>query len=165
MSPLSGIETGIRKVVELGNVQYNIRWPLRGLAPGTYYWSVQAVDNSFAGSCFSREKSFTIGKTTLVHEHPAAPLAFSLSQNYPNPFNGQTVIHFVLVKSEMVRLEIFNVNGALVCTLIDKILAVGEQRVIWNGCNGHNDPLHSGAYICRLQAGSVCAVKKMIMVK
>jgi hypothetical protein len=59
MSPLSN-PSGFRQVVELGNCQQNLGWWLHGLNPGTYYWSVQAIDNSFAGGPFAPEQTFTI---------------------------------------------------------------------------------------------------------
>lgn len=59
MSSLSD-STGWRKVVGMGNVYQNTGWWLHSLAPGTYYWSVQAIDNSYAGGPFAPEQSFTI---------------------------------------------------------------------------------------------------------
>ena len=59
MSPMSNAN-GFRQVVELGNVQQNLGWWLHGLQPGNYYWSVQAIDNSYAGGPFAAEQTFTI---------------------------------------------------------------------------------------------------------
>ena len=61
MSPLSSLESGARFVSSRGNAGHNNSWTLRNLSPGTYYWSVQAVDAAYAGSEFSEEQSFTIG--------------------------------------------------------------------------------------------------------
>ncbi|TLY28024.1 MAG: T9SS type A sorting domain-containing protein, partial [Ignavibacteria bacterium] len=60
MTPLADPSTGYRKVVQLGNTSYRNSWTLKNLPPGTYYWSVQAIDNAFAGSPFAEEQSFTI---------------------------------------------------------------------------------------------------------
>ncbi len=60
MSPLSDLATGYRKIVSIGNVDANLGWKIVGLPCGTYYWSVQAVDNAYAGGEFAVEQSFTI---------------------------------------------------------------------------------------------------------
>ena len=58
---------GLRRVARLGNVQANLRWSLTNLSEGTYYWSVQAVDNSYAGSAFAPEQSFIIDDRPVAH--------------------------------------------------------------------------------------------------
>jgi subtilisin-like proprotein convertase family protein/predicted nucleotidyltransferase len=59
MSPMAN-SNGTRKVVQMGNVNQNTSWKLKNLKPGTYYWSVQAIDTSFEGSTFATEGSFTV---------------------------------------------------------------------------------------------------------
>ncbi|MFZ4707817.1 MAG: FG-GAP-like repeat-containing protein, partial [Bacteroidales bacterium] len=59
MSAMSN-PNGYRQVVEFGNVQQNTSWWIKNLAPGTYYWSVQAIDNSFTGGLFAPEQSFLV---------------------------------------------------------------------------------------------------------
>ncbi|MCT7973618.1 S8 family serine peptidase [Laspinema olomoucense] len=59
MSPMS-LSEGTRQVAQLGNVNQNTNWTVQDLEPGTYYWSVQAVDSAFAGSEFATEGSFTV---------------------------------------------------------------------------------------------------------
>jgi FG-GAP-like repeat len=60
MSPMAN-SNGTRKVVQMGNVNQNTNWTLKNLKPGTYYWSVQAIDTAFAGSTFATEGSFQVG--------------------------------------------------------------------------------------------------------
>lgn len=60
MTPLSNLDTGARFVAGRGNVGHNTSWTLRNLPPGTYYWSVQAIDQSFAASGFTDEQQFTV---------------------------------------------------------------------------------------------------------
>lgn len=60
MSPMSDLVTGQRMTVDRGNVDTNAGWTIHGLKPGTYYWSVQAIDAAYAGSAFSVISSFTI---------------------------------------------------------------------------------------------------------
>ncbi len=59
-SPMSDRSTGYRRVINLGNTNHNNSWTIKGLPYGDYYWSVQAVDNVFAGSNFAPEKRFAI---------------------------------------------------------------------------------------------------------
>jgi len=59
-SPMADTKTGFRKVVALGNVNHLTTWTIENLPSGTYHWSVQAIDNSFAGSRFAEEGTFTI---------------------------------------------------------------------------------------------------------
>lgn len=61
LSPMSNRSTGYRRVINLGNTNHKNSWTIKGLPNGIYYWSVQAVDNNFAGSTFAPEQSFSIG--------------------------------------------------------------------------------------------------------
>jgi hypothetical protein len=65
MAPLSNVSSGFREVVDTGNAGQNTSWTINGLAPGTYYWSVQAIDHCYEGSWFSQIRSFTILGTPL----------------------------------------------------------------------------------------------------
>ena len=60
LSPMSDRSTGYRRVINLGNTNHNNSWTIKGLPGGQYYWSVQSVDNTFAGSDFAPENSFAI---------------------------------------------------------------------------------------------------------
>ena len=59
--PMSDINTGKRRIVSIGNAGHNNSWTIKGLPDGQYFWSVQAIDNNFAGSNFASTKSFTVG--------------------------------------------------------------------------------------------------------
>ncbi|MBC8427629.1 VCBS repeat-containing protein, partial [bacterium] len=76
MSPMADVSNGYRKVAALGNTNHNNSWELKDLPNGTYYWSVQAVDNAFAGSAFSAEGVFgfidiTTASITNITENSA----------------------------------------------------------------------------------------------
>ena len=60
LSPMSDLNDGFRKVSSLGNTNHDTSWTIKNLAEGTYYWSVQAIDNSFAGSNFASEQIITV---------------------------------------------------------------------------------------------------------
>ncbi|MEG4328645.1 FG-GAP-like repeat-containing protein, partial [Microcoleus sp. herbarium5] len=65
LAPMS-LEDGTRQIVGLGNVSQNTQWQLKDLSPGTYYWSVQAIDAAWAGSPFATEGSFTVANNPPV---------------------------------------------------------------------------------------------------
>jgi len=84
---------------------------------------------------------------------------------YPNPFNPETTIRFRLEQPNRVRLQIFNMNGQLVRTLINNDLSAGEHHRRWNGRNHAGVPVSSGTYIFRLQVGERIATGRMQLIK
>jgi len=93
------------------------------------------------------------------------PENFTLYQNYPNPFNSTTTIAFDLPEDVKVRLEIFDVSGRPICTLIDEPREAGSHRVFWNGRDEAGDTVASGLYIYRLQAGEFIQSRKLLFIK
>ena len=87
-------------------------------------------------------------------EHLGLPVDYSLSQNYPNPFNPSTQIDFALPRSADVRIDIYNILGEKVKTLIDEQMAAGNQSVIWDGTNYDGLHVSTGIYLYRIQAVS-----------
>ncbi len=68
VSPMADTSTGFRKLPQLGNANHNTNWTINNLEPGYYYWSVQAIDNAFAGSDFAAEQSFEIKELLVTPE-------------------------------------------------------------------------------------------------
>lgn len=93
------------------------------------------------------------------------PASFALGQNYPNPFNSGTVISYALSEATHVRLEVFDVLGRRVSTLVDQIQPIGQHQVVWDGHLESGEPAASGMYFYRLRAGAFTESKKMILVK
>jgi hypothetical protein len=90
------------------------------------------------------------------------PMVFGLSQNYPNPFNPATSITYQLPFRSNVRLEVFDILGRRVVTLINDIQQAGSYTLPFNAAQAS---LASGMYFYRLQAGSFVQTKKMLLVK
>ena len=88
------------------------------------------------------------------------PGEFTLMQNYPNPFNPTTVIRYGLKEAGMVKLEVFDILGRRVQTLVNKNMQPGWYIVDFNAVN-----LSSGVYLYRLQSGNQVKVHKMLLVK
>jgi hypothetical protein len=93
------------------------------------------------------------------------PTSFALKQNYPNPFNPQTSIAFDLPAASHVTLDILNVLGQKVKTLVSEYQEAGSHSVIWDGTSDNGSPTASGVYFYRLTADGNQAVKKMMMLK
>ncbi len=88
------------------------------------------------------------------------PITFGLAQNYPNPFNPVTEITFALPVAADVRLEVFNVLGQKVATLVEQRLEAGQHSITWDAI-----AQASGVYMYRLTAGDFVETKKMILMK
>jgi hypothetical protein len=87
------------------------------------------------------------------------------AQVSPNPFNPSTVLTFTIAREGRVRVTIFDIQGRLVTTLLDGTRAAGEQRVIWDGSNSHNQTVSSGVYFVRIQAPEGEATRKLTVMK
>jgi hypothetical protein len=94
------------------------------------------------------------------------PEAFALANNYPNPFNPATTIKYALPEASQVRLEVFNVVGQVVRTMVDAHQNAGRYVVQWDATNDNGVNLSSGIYFYRLQVeGNYLEVKKMLLLK
>ncbi len=93
------------------------------------------------------------------------PKQFELGQNVPNPFNPNTVIKFAVPKPSEVRVEVFNVLGQKVRTLIDEFSPAGNRRVEWDGTDDNGNSVASGVYLYRMRAGDFDETKKMLLLK
>jgi len=85
---------------------------------------------------------------------------FALAQNHPNPFNPATVITYSLSERSRVRLNVYDVRGRLVATLVDGVQDVGPHKIRWNASD-----LASGVYFYRLKAGSFTKARKLVVIK
>ncbi|MBN1349250.1 T9SS type A sorting domain-containing protein, partial [candidate division KSB1 bacterium] len=94
-----------------------------------------------------------------------SPYQFKLAQNYPNPFNAATRIHFQLPNADNVTLKIYNVQGQLVRTLIDKNMPAGAHQVRWDGKDHSNHSISTGVYIFTLRSGEYISSKKMALIQ
>ena len=103
-----------------------------------------------------------LGTVTLTITTAVAPREYSLSQNYPNPFNPTTVITYSLKESGEVRLELFDVLGRKVATLVNARQEAGSYTYSFNAARYG---LSTGMYFYRLQSGGFVAAKKMLLVK
>ena len=142
-------------------------WPPSNTLKFSDYRAMPYVPRHNMPLCF---KVDTVGNGSAVQQLEGSengrPEHFFLSQNYPNPFNPVTNIEFSLSKSAWVSLEIFNILGQKVKTLIaDQNLSPGAYLVDWDGKDENGHDVSSGIYFYRIQAGDFSEVKKMIFLK
>jgi hypothetical protein len=100
------------------------------------------------------------GDVSAIDSRIANPEKYYLLQNYPNPFNSQTVIEFEISQPSPVRLQIFDITGARIATLIDNEISAGKHSVTWDASD-----YPSGVYYYRLIAGNFRQTQKMLMIK
>jgi len=93
------------------------------------------------------------------------PEGFELAQNYPNPFNPNTTIDFSLPEAQHVTLEVVNIQGQVVRTLVDDVRSAGDHSVEWDATSDNGNRVASGVYFYRLSAGDHVASRKMTLLK
>jgi len=93
------------------------------------------------------------------------PEEFVLSQNYPNPFNPETRIRFSLPSPANARLEIIDLLGRPIRTLVDGKLSAGSHSIIWDGRKQSGEPAVSGVYVYRLRAEGFEQSRKLLLLK
>jgi len=123
----------------------------------TYYYRVSAVDINENESNASSAAVATILDT---EKNPSAPTEFKLHNNYPNPFNASTVIGCDIPKETFVKIEVFNMSGQIVKTLVNKKHAAGYYTFTFDGVG-----LSSGVYFYKLTACEFSRINKCILLK
>lgn len=96
---------------------------------------------------------------------PPAGSRIVLHQNRPNPFNPATVIEYELSSDERVRLEVYNVAGRRVVTLVNRVQTAGVHRIPWSGLDDQGHAVPSGVYLYRLRTPAREASRRMVLLK
>ncbi len=94
---------------------------------------------------------------------PPLPLRLHLGQNYPNPFNPSTIIPYQLPAPTQVRLEVFNILGQRVATLVDGARPAGFHTAAWDATDASGRVVASGVYLCRLLGGGERLTRSMVL--
>ena len=94
------------------------------------------------------------------------PETFELSQNFPNPFNPSTEILFTVGNDELVSLNIYDIQGRLVSSLIDNsFYSAGSYKMNWDGKNQYGTQIPSGMYLYKLESANQIITRKMVLMK
>jgi hypothetical protein len=105
------------------------------------------------------------GPADVDDNTPVLPSAIALKQNYPNPFNPETNIEFALPEAGNVSVEVFNVLGQKVKTLVSEYKDAGTYSVRWDGTNTNGMAVPSGVYFYRMVTEGFSQTNKMIMLR
>ena len=108
------------------------------------------------GSCYSEQLDIEVNNI---------PNDFSLKQNYPNPFNPNTRIQYSLPKDTYVSIDIYDLNGKIVKSLIKSFQRAGVKNIMWEGNNDFGQTLSAGMYILVFNCDEYYASKKMLLLK
>jgi len=93
------------------------------------------------------------------------PYRFRLSQNYPNPFNPVTTIEYNLPRRSSVKIDVLNLLGQKVRTLVDREKSAGTYSIAWDGTSSTGEAVSTGVYLYRFQADDHVETKKMLLLK
>jgi uncharacterized membrane protein len=126
-----------------------------------YYYYTEAVYPEGV-SYPSEELLFNV---TGNSQDQVTPLVTELYNNYPNPFNPVTNISYALAVAGNVRIDIYNVRGQHVKTLVDEVQPVGKHIVQWTGQDDNDNDCASGLYMYRFQTKGVNTIKKAMLLK
>lgn len=147
-------------------------WLKIGFVPGhgttTEAQQYRFIDNPVGSGAFNYRLK-QIDANGAVQFSPTreviVPGWFMLYQNTPNPFNPETTIKFEMAANELVTLEIYNLLGQKVATLLNERKTAGIHTIIWSGKDEQSRPLNSGVYFYRLKAGNFEATRKLVLIK
>ena len=98
-------------------------------------------------------------------EIAVAPGLPRLSQNFPNPFRGQTAIQFDVPTASHVTLQVFDLSGRLVTTILDADMEAGSREVTWRGQDDSGQAVGAGVYFYRLTGKDFVKTKKMLLIQ
>jgi len=143
------------------------------LAEGTYFLELNSFvqtgalapkDSTTSPLHFaSYSNPFEVHTSVDAPQRSLAPLA--LRQAYPNPFNPRTTITYLISQAGQVKLDIYDLAGRHVSTLVSEHVDIGEHQVQWNGKDDTGSQVASGVYLYQLRAGDLVETKRMVLLK
>jgi hypothetical protein len=146
MNPSSDLQTGYRKIANLGNTNKDTAWNIQDLDAGNYYWSVQAVDNGFLGSGFAAPQSFAVNPVGVTDN------TISAFEFYPNPFKNTVFLR--------------NIDPSLKGSLIVKDIHGRTVYYVYEIPSSFDlSGLPEGVYLISIQTPDWVCTKKLIKKK
>ncbi|PKN72949.1 MAG: hypothetical protein CVU50_05325 [Candidatus Cloacimonetes bacterium HGW-Cloacimonetes-3] len=166
--PLAGatISAGGNTAITNTNGLYSLSIPV-----GTYSVSCSAVGyqtNTMSNITVIANQSVTVNFNMIVssNEDDLTPVtATALNGNYPNPFNPETAISYAIKDAGDVSLEIYNLKGQRVRSLVHGRQNSGNYRIVFDGKDDNGQALSSGVYLYRLSTGSFTSTRKMMLME
>ncbi len=115
-----------------------------------------------------RDLDFTLSRESNNDELPEGELQlaeFNLTPHFPNPFYDETIIDFVLPKSSYTQIDVLNMNGDEVASILSDELAGGFQKVRWNGADHQGNIIANGVYLCRIKYREKTAIQPITLLR
>ena len=128
-------------------------------------WNIIASDGDYEVPAYNGPFSLTIDGSSLSVNNSSLPHEFQLHSNFPNPFNPSTSISYSLSEQVFVSLDVYDVLGKKVKSLVSEIKSTGNHSILWDGTNDQGELMSGGVYIYSINAGNFHASKKMIFIK
>ncbi|MCB5259631.1 MAG: T9SS type A sorting domain-containing protein [Candidatus Cloacimonadaceae bacterium] len=141
---------------ELKEMEFRMYFPGKTASTNVLNYSVL---NPQAGTFASRKVK--LGATEI----PPLPLSTRLYQNYPNPFNPETLIQYDLKDDGQVVIDIYNLKGQKVRSVVNNVKNAGSYTEIWDGTNNNSKQASSGVYFYRMHAHNQTMTNKMLLLK
>ena len=147
------------------------RLPLFFLDDNSYGSSIQNEGDANGGTlmftALDINMQYDVADHIIVNTNPNEVSASNASSmyNYPNPFNPTTTISYQVKKAGYINIEVFNITGQKVTTLVDENREKGTHNVVWNGKDSNGNSVASGVYFYKLKNGRYTTTKKMILMK
>jgi len=112
-------------------------------------------------------RMYRLDMATHVPEEsdPGVPVHFALHQNYPNPFNPTTTIEYQLARAAHIRIDVINLLGQRVCSLVDEVQRADQHQVVWDGTNSAGQQVASGVYLYRITSEGYSDSKRMLLLR
>ncbi len=146
-------------VMELPKTQLQYTWTVPNIA--TAQGRVKVMQDNATGPDYEDQSGdFTITTAAGIGGKDNPVREFSLFAAYPNPFNNSTTISFELPQRDHVQLEVFDITGRKVETLIDRDMSAGDHSVRWDA-----DEFSSGVYFYRIVAGEFSQIRRLTLLK
>ena len=151
----------------IGNFEYRLPAGIYNVyAERVFYedvieYQIEVIDGEFTQIAIPMFETVDVEESTIISSANILNLI-----NYPNPFNPTTTISFsVTQNSDFVNLEIYNIKGQKIKTLINETMQKGKHSIIWSGVDKSNKPISSGIYLYRIKVGNQESAKRMLLLK
>ncbi|MCA9735127.1 carboxypeptidase regulatory-like domain-containing protein [candidate division KSB1 bacterium] len=158
------------------------RFTINGLPAGDYKLIVEGsgiLSTYYGGTSETDAQSLTLDNgvvldigemavqstTTAIGNYENVPAVFSLQQNYPNPFNPETTVKFSIARTGHTVVQVFNILGQYVNTLMDAELEAGSHSLQWNATDNFGRSVASGLYVLQLTTSEKSATIRMVLLR
>jgi Peptidase family C25/Peptidase family C25, C terminal ig-like domain/Propeptide_C25/FlgD Ig-like domain len=158
ISPLSG------EIVYNGSRDLELIFDTGNLAIGEYHCNMIICTNAPGQEEVIVPITLSIVEAEIIEDNAINPTS-CLTGNYPNPFNPTTTIEYQIAEKAHVYLDIYNIKGQHITTLVSEIQESGNHSVIWQGRDDQGDQSASGIYFYRLRTDKTSSTRKMILMK